>query len=173
MLQLHKFKILNSSKTWPHRENLTTVLKSAPLNYPENALKLQSPWNSFKIVDLCNSKTLRVQLAGYCFKRECSFHAKAKDSCGVVCLLRKFGPSCWCRSKNKNSKSCKLRTHSQKKYCVGFSKDMVGRKVISSCISSVCQDIEQATVYTLGFTFSFSVLFNFCLVKPRCFCWCV
>jgi len=54
MLQLHKLKILNSSKTWPHRENLTTVLKSAPQNYPENALKPQSPWNSFKIVNLCN-----------------------------------------------------------------------------------------------------------------------
>ena len=59
MLQLHKFKILNSSKTWPDRENLTTVLKSAPQNYPENALKPQSPWNSFKIVDLYNGKWLR------------------------------------------------------------------------------------------------------------------
>ena len=57
MLQLHKFKILNSSKTWPHRENLTTVLKSAPQNYAENGLKPQSPWNSVKIVDLCNQRT--------------------------------------------------------------------------------------------------------------------
>jgi len=34
VVQLHKFKI--------HRENLTTVLKSAPQNYPKNALKPQS-----------------------------------------------------------------------------------------------------------------------------------
>jgi len=45
--------MLNSSKTWPHRANLTTVLISAPQKYPENALKAQFPWNSFKIVDLC------------------------------------------------------------------------------------------------------------------------
>jgi len=33
-------------------ENLTTVLKSAPQNYPKNALEPQSPRNSFKTVEL-------------------------------------------------------------------------------------------------------------------------
>jgi len=50
--QLRKYKISNSSKTWSHRENLTTVLKSAPQNYPENDLKSQTQQNSFKIVEL-------------------------------------------------------------------------------------------------------------------------
>jgi len=34
-------KTSNSPKTRPHRKTLTTVLKSALQNYPENALKLQ------------------------------------------------------------------------------------------------------------------------------------
>ena len=58
-LQLHKFKISNSSKTRPLRKYQTTFLKSAPQNYPQNALKPQSPRNSFKIVELCKRYKLR------------------------------------------------------------------------------------------------------------------
>jgi len=55
-LQFHKSKISNISKTWPHRQNLTTVFKSAPQNHPQNALKSQSLGNSFKIVELYINK---------------------------------------------------------------------------------------------------------------------
>ena len=52
-LQLHNFKIINSSKTSPLVENLTTVLKSTPQNYPENSLKSRPPRNPLKNVELC------------------------------------------------------------------------------------------------------------------------
>ena len=42
-LQLPKLKISNSSKTRPDRKNLATILKSAPKNFFQNVLKLQSP----------------------------------------------------------------------------------------------------------------------------------
>jgi len=61
-LQLYNLKIINSPKTWPLIENLTTVLKSTRQNYPENSFKSQSPRNSFKIVELCyQTRDLKCQ----------------------------------------------------------------------------------------------------------------
>ena len=39
-LKLHNFKIINSSKTWPHIENLTIVLKSTPKIIPKTRSNL-------------------------------------------------------------------------------------------------------------------------------------
>ena len=61
-LQLRKSKISNTSKTRPNKKNLTTVLKSASQNYPQNAVKPESPRNSFKIVELYSEDLFYIRL---------------------------------------------------------------------------------------------------------------
>ena len=58
-LQLHKFKISNSSKTRPVRKNQTTFLKSAPQNYPQNALKPQSHEIHLKLLSCVSDTNFR------------------------------------------------------------------------------------------------------------------
>ena len=145
MLQLHELKILNSSKTWPHRGNLTTVLKSAPQNYPENALTPQSPWNSFKIVDLC-----------YWWKENLRRAKKIVDAlCQSIWSAYGWGPCNWkhtvCVSVVLQERPQKLITSSRCELPTGFShgvevscvpRDWTGDLEFDPCLSGTAAVLE-------------------------------